>query len=151
LGATKTRDPGHGTYSIFRTPVFSIIGKNKNRQFGFIYFYTFRKNTVAGLVNQKIKNKWPYTEFPISLISRRENSQFSAFSRVKNSQYEGYRTHSQWGKKIAGITSQWNYVLFLRFGLPFKMATSVSDFAKASDLFGINKFEKFQVNVLNKL
>ena len=31
------------------------------------------------------------------------------------------------------------------------MATSVSDFAKASDLFGINKFEKFQVNVLNKL
>ena len=27
----------------------------------------------------------------------------------------------------------------------------MSDFAKASDLFGINKFEEFQVDVLNKL
>jgi len=25
------------------------------------------------------------------------------------------------------------------------------DFAKASDLFGINKFEEFQVDVINKL
>jgi len=31
------------------------------------------------------------------------------------------------------------------------MATSISDFAKASDLFGINKFKEFQVDVLNKL
>jgi len=31
------------------------------------------------------------------------------------------------------------------------MATSISYFAKASDLFGINKFEEFQVDVLNKL
>jgi len=31
------------------------------------------------------------------------------------------------------------------------MATSMSDFAKASDLFRINKFEEFQVDVLNKL
>jgi len=30
------------------------------------------------------------------------------------------------------------------------MATSVSDFAKASDLFGIN-MKEFQVDVLNKL
>jgi len=27
----------------------------------------------------------------------------------------------------------------------------MSDFAKASDLFGINKFEEFQVDGLNKL
>jgi len=27
----------------------------------------------------------------------------------------------------------------------------MSDFAKASDLFGINKFEEFQVDFLNKL
>jgi len=27
----------------------------------------------------------------------------------------------------------------------------MSDFAKASDLFGINKFKEFQVDVLNKL
>jgi len=27
----------------------------------------------------------------------------------------------------------------------------MSDFAKASDLFGINKFEEFKVDVLNKL
>ena len=27
----------------------------------------------------------------------------------------------------------------------------MSDFAKASDLFGINKFEEFQVNVKNKV
>jgi len=31
------------------------------------------------------------------------------------------------------------------------MATFMWDFAKASDLFGINKFEGFQVDVLNKL
>jgi len=31
------------------------------------------------------------------------------------------------------------------------MATSMSDFAKSSDLFGINKFEEFQVHVVNKL
>jgi len=31
------------------------------------------------------------------------------------------------------------------------MATSMSDFAKASDLFGIYKFEEFQVDGLNKL
>jgi len=31
------------------------------------------------------------------------------------------------------------------------MATSMSDIAKASDLFGIKKFEEFQVDVLNKL
>jgi len=31
------------------------------------------------------------------------------------------------------------------------METSISDFAKASDLFSINKFEEFQVDVLNKL
>ena len=31
------------------------------------------------------------------------------------------------------------------------MATSMSDFAKASDLFGINKFEEFQVYAFNKL
>ena len=31
------------------------------------------------------------------------------------------------------------------------MATFTSDFAEASDLFGINKFEEFQVDVLNKL
>jgi len=30
------------------------------------------------------------------------------------------------------------------------MATSMSDFAKAGDLFGINMFEEFQVDVLNK-
>ena len=36
------------------------------------------------------------------------------------------------------------------FGL-FKMAIFVNDFAKASDLFGITKFEEFQVHVLNKL
>jgi len=29
------------------------------------------------------------------------------------------------------------------------MATSMSDFAKASDLFGFYKFEDFQVDVLN--
>ena len=43
----------------FRTHVFSTIGKNKNRQFGFLFFSTFGKNTFAGLVNQMIKNKWP--------------------------------------------------------------------------------------------
>jgi len=32
-------------------------------------------------------------------------------------------------------------------GLPFKMATSMSHFANASDLFGINKFEGFHVDV----
>jgi len=37
-----------------------------------------------------------------------------------------------------------NYVLYLRFGLLFKMATSMSDFGKASDLFGINKFEEIE-------
>ena len=31
------------------------------------------------------------------------------------------------------------------------MATSMSDIAKASDLLGINKFEEFYVDVLNKL
>ena len=31
------------------------------------------------------------------------------------------------------------------------MATFTSDFAKASDLFGIKKFEELQVDVLNKL
>jgi len=31
------------------------------------------------------------------------------------------------------------------------MANSMSDFAKASDLFGINTFEEFYVDVLNKL
>jgi len=31
------------------------------------------------------------------------------------------------------------------------MATSISDFARASDLFGITQFEEFQVDVLNKL
>jgi len=31
------------------------------------------------------------------------------------------------------------------------MATSMSEFAKASDFFGINKFEEFQVDVLNKI
>jgi len=31
------------------------------------------------------------------------------------------------------------------------MVTSMSDFAKASVLFSINKFEEFQVDVLNKL
>jgi len=31
------------------------------------------------------------------------------------------------------------------------MATSVSECAKTSDLFGIDKFEEFQVDVLNKL
>ena len=31
------------------------------------------------------------------------------------------------------------------------MATSMSDCAKASDLFGINKFEEFQIDVFNKL
>jgi len=31
------------------------------------------------------------------------------------------------------------------------MATFMSDFAKSSDLFGINKFAEFQVDVLNKL
>jgi len=31
------------------------------------------------------------------------------------------------------------------------MATSMSAFAKASDLFGINTFEEFRVDVLNKL
>ena len=31
------------------------------------------------------------------------------------------------------------------------MATSMSDFAKARDVFGINKFKEFQVDVLNKL
>jgi len=31
------------------------------------------------------------------------------------------------------------------------MATSISDIAKASDLFGIYKFEEIQVDVLNKL
>ena len=30
------------------------------------------------------------------------------------------------------------------------MATSISEFAKASDVFGINKFEVFQVDVLKK-
>ena len=30
-------------------------------------------------------------------------------------------------------------------------STSISDFARASDLFGINQFEEFQVDVLNKL
>ena len=30
------------------------------------------------------------------------------------------------------------------------MATSMSEFAKASDLFGINEFEEFHVYVLNK-
>ena len=30
------------------------------------------------------------------------------------------------------------------------MATFMSDFAKASDLFGINKFVEFHVDVLNK-
>ena len=40
---------------------------------------------------------------------------------------------------------------YLRFGLPFKLATPRSDFATAKDLFCINKFEKFQVDVLNKL
>ena len=54
-------------------------------------------------------------------------------------------------RKPSWTTSQGNYVLYLRFGLPFKLATSMSDFAKASDLFGINKFEEFHVNVLNKL
>jgi len=43
------------------------------------------------------------------------------------------------------------FVLYLRFGLPFKMATSMRDFAKVSDLFGINTFEVFQVDVLHKL
>ena len=41
--------------------------------------------------------------------------------------------------------------LYVRFGLPFKMATSMSDFAKTSDLFCIDKFEEIQVDVLNKL
>jgi len=64
---------------------------------------------------------------------------------------------NSWGSFISAIskppwiTSQWNYVLYLRFGLPFKMATSRSDFAKSSDLFGINKFKEFQVDVLNKI
>ena len=55
--------------------------------------------------------------------------------------------NNSWGSFIGGIrkplciTSQWNYVLYLRFSLPFKKATSMSDFAKASELFGINKFE----------
>jgi len=31
------------------------------------------------------------------------------------------------------------------------MATFMSDFAKASDLFGSSKFEEFQVDVVNKL
>jgi len=31
------------------------------------------------------------------------------------------------------------------------MAIFMSDFAKASDFFGINKFEEFQVDVLNTL
>jgi len=31
------------------------------------------------------------------------------------------------------------------------MATFMSDLAKASNLFGIHKFEEFQVDVLNKL
>jgi len=31
------------------------------------------------------------------------------------------------------------------------MAIPMSDFAKASELFGINKFEEFHVDVLNKL
>jgi len=30
------------------------------------------------------------------------------------------------------------------------MATSMSDFAKASNLFGINKYEEFHVDVLKK-
>jgi len=65
--------------------------------------------------------------------------------------------NNSWGSFIGGIrkplciTSQWNYVLYLRFGLPFKMATSMCDFAKASNLFSINKFVGFQVDVLNKL
>ena len=32
-----------------------------------------------------------------------------------------------------------------------QMLTSMSDFATASDLFGINNFEEFNVDVLNKL
>jgi len=36
------------------------------------------------------------------------------------------------------------------FGLRFKMETLMSDFAEASALFGINTFEEFQVDVLNK-
>jgi len=65
--------------------------------------------------------------------------------------------NNSWGSFIGAIrkppwiTNQWNYLLYLRFGLPFKMATSMSDFAKVSDLFGINKFKEFQVDVLNKL
>jgi len=65
--------------------------------------------------------------------------------------------NNSWGSFIGGIrkplciTSQWNFVLYLRFGLPFRMATSLCNFAKASDLFGINKFEEFHVDVLKKL
>jgi len=42
---------------IFRTHVFSTIGKKNTGNLDF--FSTFGKNTVAGLVNQKNKNKWP--------------------------------------------------------------------------------------------
>ena len=48
-----------GLNFIFRTRNFSNIGKNKNGKIDLYFFFNFNKNTVAGLVNQKIKKKWP--------------------------------------------------------------------------------------------
>ena len=44
---------------IFVLMFFRPSAKIKTGNLDFYFFSTFGKNTVAGLINQKIKNKWP--------------------------------------------------------------------------------------------